>query len=109
MRTLYQAKMAGKYQAVLFHPEGDYVSDFHYSDTKQQVWDSICDMGSRWILYPIPFVTTEKTVVDAPDGLEWMKGKRIKTVAKYLNQQWVKRADDICNLINNGAPLHHIY
>lgn len=98
-----------KYRAILFHPEGDYVTDFNDRETKQDVWECIADMGSRWIFYPIPFVATDKTIVDVPDGLEHLKGKRIKTVQKYLNEYWEAEKDSICFYFNEGAPLSFIY
>jgi len=96
------------YKAILFHPEGDYVIDFK-SETIQDVWDRVCDMGSRWIFYPISFVSTDKVIVDTPEGLEFLKRKHIKTVAKFLNDEWEKRADEICDMLNDGYPLNIIY
>lgn len=90
-----------KYQAVLFSPDGDYVTDFRDSD-KQEVWEFLANMGSRWIFYPIYFVATKKTVVDTLPGLEWLKRKRITTVQKIL-----RNADQkvLCDHLNNGWPL----
>ena len=79
--------MKNKYQAVLFAPDGDYVTDFHGKDTVQEVWDCMADMGSRWVFYPFCCVGTDKTIVacwdGAPIGLE---GRRIKTVSKYIKE-----------------------
>ena len=97
------------YKAILFHPEGDFVTDFRNSKTVQDVWEGINNMGSRWIFYPIPFVATDKTIVDAPDGLEFLKRKRIETVKSFLNEEWKLRADEICEMLNNGMPLETIY
>lgn len=97
-----------KYNAILFHPEGDFVTDFK-SDSKQDIWEKISDMGNRWIFYPIPFVATKKTIVDAPDGLDHLRGKRIKTVQKYLKNQWKDNEEEILEVINNGYPLSLIY
>lgn len=36
------------YKATLFHPEGDSVTDFR-RDTKEEVWNEVANMGSRWI------------------------------------------------------------
>jgi len=96
------------YKAILFHPSGDYVTDFRDRETKQNVWDEIADMGSRWIFYPLCFVGTDSTVVDTPEGLEFLKGKRIKTVVKFLEQSWNERAQEVCDVINDGAPLELI-
>ena len=80
--------MANKYQAVLFSADGDRVTDFRDSESIQAVWDRINDMGSRWYFYPLPFVATDKTIMDAPRGLEFLKGKRIKTVRQYLTSNY---------------------
>lgn len=97
------------YKATLFHPEGDNVTDFRDRRTKQDVWDAIGNMGSRWIFYPIPVVTTDKVVVDAPDGLKFFVGKRIETLRTYLKTEWQERRDEICNMINADLPLSFIY
>lgn len=91
------------YQAILFAPDGEFITDFKERKEIQNVWDEINDMGSRWIFYPICFVGTDKTITDTPEGLEYLKGKRIKTVKKILegcNQ------DNLCEHLNNGWPLH---
>lgn len=99
----------GNYKAILFHPEGDFVTDFSDQPTKQDVWDCVGNMGSRWIFYPIVFVTTDTTVVDTPEGLEFLKGKRIKTVQKYLSKEYKGNEERICNGLNDGAPLGILY
>jgi len=96
------------YKAILFHPEGDYVTDFP-SDSKEEIWDRVADMGSRWIFYPIVFIATNKTIVDVLPGLEHLKGKRITTISKYLNSKWEENAEEICAELNAGTPLHYIY
>ncbi len=90
------------YQAILFSPDGEHVTDFQDKNTVQDVWEEIADMGSRWIFYPIAFVGTNKTISDTPEGLEYMKGKRIETVKKIL-----QNADQsvLCDHLNNGWPL----
>ena len=97
------------YKAILFHPEGDFVTDFYNKQTKQDVWDLVNDMGSRWIFYPIVFVATDKTIVDTPEGLEHLKGKRISTVKKYLASNWEANKEEICEAINKGYPLSIVY
>ena len=97
------------YKAILFHPEGDYVSDFTDRKEIQEVWEEVSEMGSRWIFYPIPFVATNKTIVDTIEGLEWMKGKRITTIQKFLRQIWEQDKDNVCKWINEGWPLSDIY
>lgn len=99
------------YTAKLFHPEGDNVTDFRDRATKDEVWAEIADMGSRWIFYPIAVVVADSgnVVVDAPDGLKFFIGKRIKTLRAYLKGQWDERKDEICDMINMGLPLSHVY
>jgi hypothetical protein len=101
--------MKANYQATLFHPEGDFVTDFRERENKSDVWDEINDMGSRWIFYPIPFVTTHITIVDTPEGLEFLKGKRIKTAVSYFKNAWEHDAESICNDINAGIPYCFIF
>ena len=73
--------MKKKYQAVLFAPDGDYVTDFHDTNTIEEVWEEINNMGSRWIFYPFCCVGTDKTIVAVWDGCnDNLKNKRIKTV-----------------------------
>ena len=96
------------YKAILFHPEGDYVTDF-YREDKESVLSELENMGSRWIFYPISFVATEKTIVETPYGLEWMKGKRIKTIEKYLKDSFKNNGNEICEAFNEGIPLNCIY
>jgi hypothetical protein len=98
-----------QYKAVLFHPEGDFVTDFKGKPTVGDVWDAVNEMGSRWIFYPIPFVCTDTKIVDTPEGLEWMKGRKIKTVQDFFTSTWPNRREQICDMLNNGAPLSLIY
>jgi len=101
--------MKNNYQAILFHPEGDYVTDFTGRATVQEVWEEIAEMGSRWIFYPLGFVATDKTIIDTPEGLEFLKGKRITTVQKYLARNWEINKDGICEVINDCMPLSFCY
>ena len=73
------------YSAICFAPDGERVRDF-YSDSKDSVLHEIENMGSRWIFYPFVFIATEKTIVDTPDCLEFLKGKRIKTVERFFKE-----------------------
>jgi len=91
------------YKAILFAPDGEFVTDFKDKVEIQDVWDKVADMGSRWFFYPIPFVATEKTIVSTPEGLEYLKGKRISTVKRIIQNC---DADNLCEHLNNGWPLH---
>jgi len=90
------------YKAVLFHPEGDFVTDFTGNKTVQDVWEDLANMGSRWIFYPLAFVCTDKTIADTPEGLEWMKGRKITTVQKFFSQTWPNSKDEICEALSEG-------
>ena len=102
-------KTTNIYQAVLFHPSGDMVTDFRGNEFIEDVNELINYMVSKWIFYPIAFVATEKTIVSTPDGLEWMKGRRIKTIKNFLSSTWANNAEEICDVINNGLPLELVY
>ena len=97
-----------KYKAILFSPDGDFVTDFH-SDNKDDVWNSVNNMGSKWIFYPIVFVATDKTIVDTIEGLEHLKGKRITTVRNHIKNVYEKNEQDVCDAINEGVPLHFLF
>jgi hypothetical protein len=43
-------------------------------------------LGSIWLFYPFPFVVSDKTIIDAPDDLTHLKGKRIKTVLNLFKK-----------------------
>jgi len=90
-----------KYQAILISTDGiDYVTDFHKSESVQDVWDAIANMGSKWFFYPIPFVikanafhNTNERILDIPDNFPLeLKNKSVKTVMKWIadNQDYIK-------------------
>jgi len=80
------------YRAILFAPDGDWVTDFS-ADTKEEVRELLADKGSRWIFYPFEGIITDKgrlttsrqRLVDiAPNLPKELVGKRISTVSDYL-------------------------
>lgn len=81
-----------QYKAVLFAPDGDWVTDFH-ADTKEEVMEMLADKGSRWFFYPLEAVilhkggltTSRQRLVDAAYPIKDFKGRAIRTVSKYLN------------------------
>ena len=73
------------YSAICFAPNGEYVRDF-YSDSKESISEEINNMGSRWFFYPFVFIATEKTIVEAPNCLEFLNGKRVKTVERFFKE-----------------------
>jgi hypothetical protein len=73
------------YSAICFAPDGEYVRDF-YSDSKESISKEIENMSSRWFFYPFVFIATEKTIVEAPNCLEFLNGKRVKTVEQFFRE-----------------------
>jgi hypothetical protein len=94
-----------QYNAILFSLGGDYVVDFFGCKTKQEVWDRLDNMGSRWFFYPFAFVASEKSVVDAPEGLGELMGKRLKTVKRLFKQAGETFPDSMEALVNGVWPL----
>ena len=99
-----------EYKAVLFHPEGDYVTDFkgEYDDeteATETIWEQIADMGSKWIFYPIPVIVceTDGIIVDVISGMEAFEGMTITAISDHLEKLWNKDADYLCDMINAGA------
>ena len=74
-----------KYQAILFAMDGEYVTDFP-RNTKQEVWDAVADMGSRWIFYPFIAVATDKTIVDGYDQTSVLIHMNIKKASEYVRK-----------------------
>jgi hypothetical protein len=81
-----------KYKAVLFAPDGDWVTDYRESDTVDEVWQRLADQGSRWIFYPFGAVIVDhggstsgsQRIVDTCWPLKGIKGLAIKTVKREL-------------------------
>ena len=73
------------YSAICFAPDGEHVRDF-YSDSKESISEKIENMGSRWFFYPFVFIATEKTIVEAPNCLEFLNRKRVKTVEQFFKE-----------------------
>jgi hypothetical protein len=80
------------YKAVLFAPNGDWVTDWRESNSIQEVWESLEDMGSKWFFYPIRFVirdngrltTRKQRVVDEPELFTFLHHRSIGTVSKFI-------------------------
>jgi len=77
--------MKTKYSAICFATDGEHIRDF-YSDSKESVSKEIENMGSRWFFYPFVCIATEKTIVEAPECLWFLNGKRIKTVERFFKE-----------------------
>ncbi|MCR4290497.1 MAG: hypothetical protein NUV86_09595 [Candidatus Scalindua sp.] len=49
-------KKGNMYRSLHFTIDGENWVFDNERKTVQEVWESVNDMGSRWIFYPIPFV-----------------------------------------------------
>lgn len=77
--------MKNTYKAILFAPDGDYVTDFINSKTKEEVEEKLENMGSRWFFYPIQFVVTNNnTIVATPYRLDFLNKRKLNTVIKWI-------------------------
>jgi hypothetical protein len=83
------------YKLLLVTPDGDdyQIEGGNKNHTKDDVWDLSGDMGSRWFFYPLHFVITDlvyngiskaQKVIDAPFGLEFLKGRTLAYLKEYL-------------------------
>jgi hypothetical protein len=84
------------YKAILFSPGGDWVTDCS-GQTKEEVWDRVADLGSRWIFYPYIAIIKDKghtnsfqriceVYTEYDSSLSWIKGKAIRTIQAYLSK-----------------------
>lgn len=82
-----------KYKAVLFAPDGDWVTDFRGCDTKKEVIEQLANRGSRCFFYPYDGViidklsaitTAKQRIVDMPPPFSFLIGKSIGTASKYI-------------------------
>lgn len=67
------------YKLTLLAFDGAKVQEGSFN-TIDKAWDYCNELGSKWYFYPFCFVTTDKTIIDTPELLNHLKGKRIKTV-----------------------------
>lgn len=81
------------YQAILFAPDGDYVTD-HEHETIEQVENALADQGSRWYFYPLEAVITadgplrdSQRLVSVAEPLEHLKGRTIRTAALEIGER----------------------
>lgn len=84
------------YKLVCMSFDGEYVTERPTFKTLQEVADYDNDMGSRWYFYPFHFPVTEsgKTIADSFFPVEFLKGKRVKSVSKMFAEEF-HRADDL--------------
>ncbi len=88
-------KASTGYKAVLFAPDGDWVTDCK-GDTLEEVYEALGDLGSRWYFYPYShfiirdngaYTTSRQRIVAACEPLEFLQGRAISTVSRFLNEQ----------------------
>ena len=79
-----------KYCLICMSFDGEYITEGSKFDSVQSAWDRSNDMGSRWHFYPFHFVTTGKTIVDAPEPMQHLIGKRVKTVQSHFAKEFIK-------------------
>jgi hypothetical protein len=107
------------YQAILFAPDGDYVTDFAGSESIEEVTDKLADMGSRWYFYPFAFVIRDKRIVslsvsfmgtdvlmrqrivNAAPELGILKGKSVQTVHGFFEEH----GEQICANLDANFPV----
>ena len=97
-----------RYMAVLFAPDGDYVTDYHDSESVVVVTERLADQGSKWYFYPFEIVVRDhgrvpervsrvdlmsQRIVDIWEPLTFFRDKRVSTFRKYLidHPEWPKR------------------
>lgn len=80
-----------KYKAVLFAPDGDWVTDCK-GDTKDEVIEQLANLGSRWFFYPIEGIILDKSglttanqrVIDMAPPFQHLTGRSIRTIKREL-------------------------
>lgn len=89
---LYVQRMS-MYKAILFALNGDWVTDC-LGQTKEEVWDKVADLGSKWYFYPQVAIIKDyggctlssqricEVYTEYDSSMEWAKGKSIKTVSR---------------------------
>ena len=95
------------YKAILFSVEGeDFVTDYRRSKTIDEVEELLANQGSRWFFYPWTFVIVDNDFKDIsnrrivsvpmwPEELQELKGKTVRTVKKYLQENGIPLAQAI--------------
>ena len=80
------------YKAILFAPDGDWMTDFREKETIEEVEECLANMGSRWYFYPFHGVivdhgsltTSRQRLVSVAEPFEYLHGYAIKSVAKFI-------------------------
>ena len=95
------------YQALLVAPDGEYVFDYRYSKTVEEVEEQLCNQGSKWFFYPFEFVVkcparAKSRIISSP--IPSLKGKSISKVIMTFKDVFTKHKDEnICNFLDEVA------
>ena len=82
------------YKLLLMTPDGEgYVTEGE-NLTLDEATNLSCDMGSRWLFYPLHFIIKDNSnsssidnqrIIEAGDTLQWSKGLAVKSIRKFLS------------------------
>jgi hypothetical protein len=95
-----------KYKAVLFAPDGEWVTDYRESDSIEQVQELISNQGSRWFFYPFSavitdndrgFTTETQRIVDTWEPFKFMQGRTIRSFSKMIADLPLHEMEHILN------------
>ena len=80
--------MKPRYKIIVMAFDGETQAERPEFETISDAWDYSGDLGSKWHFYPFAFVVTAsgKTIADASKPLEFLAGRRLKTVKKLFNR-----------------------
>jgi hypothetical protein len=82
-----------RYTAVLFAPDGEWVTGYRGCSTVDGVIDQLVNQGSRYYFYPFHAVITDnrgftsenQRIVDAAFPFEDLKGKTVRTMSRVIS------------------------
>lgn len=80
------------YKLILLAPDGDYVTEKPRKTVDECIKQS-AEMGSRWFFYPFHFIIKDngrvdmnQRVIEAPDGMEFLKGISLKNAIEHIKE-----------------------
>jgi len=90
-----------EYKAILFAPDGDWVTDFT-SSSIEEVIGKLCDRGSLWYFYPFEGVIvnhgvtrSNQFIVNMAPPFHFLKGKSIKTASTFIGKLPLKNLKEL--------------
>jgi hypothetical protein len=77
-----------KYKVMVMSFDGETKTEQPVFGNVQDAWEYAGNLGSKWFFYPFTYIVTEsgKTIKETPHGLEFLKGKRVKTIQKMFKR-----------------------